>query len=79
MSFARRIFPEPDRREATFLGEVFRRETVGGAIALAAAVVGIVWALVNGNGEGWTSPIIVAAFAVGAVFLAAFLWSPAPQ
>ena len=44
MSFARRIFPEPDRREATFLGEVFRRETVGGAIALAAAVVGIVWA-----------------------------------
>ncbi len=44
MSLVRRIFPEPDQREATFLGELFRRETVGGAFALAAAVVGIVWA-----------------------------------
>ena len=44
MSFVRRIFPEPDQREATFLGDLFRRETVGGALALVAAVVGIVWA-----------------------------------
>ena len=44
MSFVRRIFPEPDQSEASFLGDLFRRETVGGALALAAALVGIVWA-----------------------------------
>ena len=44
MSLVRRIFPEPDDREATFLGDLFRRETVGGALALAAALLGIVWA-----------------------------------
>ena len=44
MSFVRRIFPEPDQREASFLGDIFRRETVGGALALVAAAVGIVWA-----------------------------------
>ena len=44
MSFVRRIFPEPDQREAAFLGDIFRRETVGGALALVAAAVGIVWA-----------------------------------
>jgi NhaA family Na+:H+ antiporter len=44
VSFVRRVFPEPDQREETFLGELFRRETVGGALALVAAVVGIVWA-----------------------------------
>ena len=44
MSLVRRLFPEPDQREASFLGDLFRRETVGGAIALVAAVVGVVWA-----------------------------------
>jgi NhaA family Na+:H+ antiporter len=44
MSMVRRMFPEPDQREASFLGDLFRREAVGGAIALVAAVVGIVWA-----------------------------------
>lgn len=34
---------------------------------------GVVWALINGNGEGWTSPIIVGAMVAGAVFLVAFL------
>jgi EmrB/QacA subfamily drug resistance transporter len=34
---------------------------------------GIVWALINGNGEGWTSPVILGAFAAGAAFLVAFL------
>jgi len=38
------LFPEPDQREASFLGDLFRREAVGGAIALVAAVVGVVWA-----------------------------------
>jgi Na+:H+ antiporter, NhaA family len=40
----RRLFAQPDEREETFLGELFRKETVGGALALAAAVVGVVWA-----------------------------------
>ena len=44
MSLVRRIFPEPDQREASFLGDLFRREAVGGAIALVAAVVAVVWA-----------------------------------
>jgi NhaA family Na+:H+ antiporter len=38
------LFPEPDQREASFLGDLFRREAVGGAIALVAAVVGVAWA-----------------------------------
>jgi Na+:H+ antiporter, NhaA family len=44
MSLVRRLFPEPDQREASFLGDIFRREAVGGAVALMAAVVGVVWA-----------------------------------
>ncbi len=44
MSFVRRLLPEPDQREATFLGDLFRREAVGGAVALGAAVVAIIWA-----------------------------------
>jgi NhaA family Na+:H+ antiporter len=44
VSLARPLFPEPDKREASFLGDLFRREAVGGAIALLAAMVGVVWA-----------------------------------
>jgi NhaA family Na+:H+ antiporter len=44
VSFVRRIFPEPEQSEARFLGDLFRRETVGGALALVAAAVGIIWA-----------------------------------
>jgi NhaA family Na+:H+ antiporter len=44
MSLVRRLFSEPDQREASFLGDLFRREAVGGGIALVAAVVGVVWA-----------------------------------
>ena len=50
MPLVRRLFPQPDEREETFLGELFRKETVGGALALAAAVVGIVWA-----NSGWSA------------------------
>ena len=38
------LFPDPDLAETTFLGDVFRRETVGGALALLAAAVAVVWA-----------------------------------
>ena len=34
----------PEAREDTFLGDLLRRETVGGAVALVAAAVAVVWA-----------------------------------
>ena len=53
-------------------------------LALASAgLFGIVWGLVRGNGEGWSSPEIVAALALGAIVTAAFVaWelrAPAPM
>ena len=38
-----------------------------------AGLLGIVWGLVNGNGDGWTSTSIVASLAAGAAFLIAFV------
>ena len=43
-------------------------------LALASAgLLGVVWGLVNGNGDGWTSPSIVASLVAGIVLLAAFV------
>ena len=43
-------------------------------LALASAgLLGIVWGLVNGNSDGWTSPTIVAALTLGAALVAAFV------
>ncbi len=36
-------------------------------------MLGLVWGLIHGNGDGWTSPVIVGALVVGAVGLAAFV------
>jgi EmrB/QacA subfamily drug resistance transporter len=36
-------------------------------------LLGLVWGLVNGNADGWTSPQIVGSLAVGAALLAAFV------
>ena len=36
-------------------------------------LLGLVWGLVNGNSDGWTSPQIVGSLVVGAVILAAFV------
>jgi EmrB/QacA subfamily drug resistance transporter len=36
-------------------------------------MLGLVWGLIHGNGDGWTSPGIVGALAVGAIGLAAFV------
>jgi EmrB/QacA subfamily drug resistance transporter len=59
------------------------RLDVPGVVLASVGLFGVVWALVNGNSEGWTSPIILGAFAVGTAFLAAFLWwerrAPAPM
>jgi EmrB/QacA subfamily drug resistance transporter len=42
---------------------------------VSAGLLGIVWGLVRGNGQGWTSPEIVIALAGGAIVLAGFvLW-----
>ena len=38
------LFPDPGLAESTYLGDLFRRETVGGAVALMAAAVAVVWA-----------------------------------
>jgi EmrB/QacA subfamily drug resistance transporter len=43
-------------------------------LALASTgLFGIVWGLVRGNGEGWTSPEIVGSLAVGAILVAGFV------
>jgi NhaA family Na+:H+ antiporter len=39
-----RFLPDPTRGEDTFVGDVLRRETVGGALALVAALVAVLWA-----------------------------------
>ena len=44
-----RLFPTPDPGESSFLGRFLRSETVGGATALAAAVVALVWANTAGG------------------------------
>lgn len=40
----RLIFPTTTSGEDTFLGDLFRRETVGGAVALLAAALAVIWA-----------------------------------
>jgi EmrB/QacA subfamily drug resistance transporter len=44
---------------------------------------GIVWGVIRGNTEGWTSPEIVGSIVLGALFTAAFVWwerrAPAPM
>jgi EmrB/QacA subfamily drug resistance transporter len=38
-----------------------------------AGLLGVVWGLVNGNGDGWTSPSIVASLSAGVALLVAFV------
>jgi NhaA family Na+:H+ antiporter len=49
-----RFLPDPTRGETTFLGDFLRKETVGGAVALLAALVAVVWAN-SPWGEGYAS------------------------
>jgi EmrB/QacA subfamily drug resistance transporter len=59
------------------------RLDVPGVGLASAGLFGVVWALINGNGEGWTSPLVLGALALGVALLAAFLlWerrAPAPM
>lgn len=46
-----------------------------GMLLVTAGLVSVVWAIVNGESEGWSSGVIIAAFAAGAVLLSLFvLW-----
>ncbi len=55
----------------------------GGLVLVTGGVFGLVWALVRGNGSGWSSLEVIAALAAGALLLAAFVaWelrAPAPM
>ena len=54
-----------------------------GVALVSAGMFGIVWGLIRGNAEGWTSPQIITAFILGAVFVAGFVaWelrAPSPM
>src|SRR3954467_874696 len=53
-------------------GEATRLDLPGVAL-VTAGLFGLVFGLVRGQGEGWTSPVIVASLGIGAVLLAAFV------
>jgi EmrB/QacA subfamily drug resistance transporter len=53
-------------------GPASRLDLPGLALA-SAGLFGLVWGLVNGNGDGWTSPQIVTALALGAALTAGFV------
>jgi EmrB/QacA subfamily drug resistance transporter len=46
---------------------------VGGLVLVTGGALGIVWGLVRGNPAGWGSPEVLAALAIGAALLAAFV------
>jgi EmrB/QacA subfamily drug resistance transporter len=46
---------------------------IGGFALVSGGALGIVWGLVRGNAAGWGSPEVVAALALGAALLAAFV------
>ena len=48
-SLVRRMLPDLEPGEKLFLGDLFRRETVGGGLALIAAAVAVVWANLAGS------------------------------
>ncbi len=68
------LLPLAYRRLAETHGQNSRLDLPGVALA-SAGLFGIVWGLVRGNGQGWTSVEVTLALAAGVVLLAAFvLW-----
>lgn len=57
------------------LGDTTRSVDFIGTITLSVTLVAAVYAIIEGNAKGWTSPLILGLFAVAAVFAIAFvLW-----
>jgi EmrB/QacA subfamily drug resistance transporter len=50
------------------------RLDLAGLTLVSTGLLGIVWGLVRGNGQGWSSPEIVATLALGSLLLGAFVW-----
>ncbi|MGI8478804.1 MAG: DHA2 family efflux MFS transporter permease subunit [Gaiellaceae bacterium] len=44
-----------------------------GLVLASGGMLGVVWGIIHGNGDGWTSPGIVGALVAGAVLLAGFI------
>jgi EmrB/QacA subfamily drug resistance transporter len=66
------LVPLAMRRLEESRGTSARLDLPGLALA-SAGLFGIVWGLVRGNGQGWSSPEIVGSLAVGAILVAAFV------
>ena len=66
------LMPLGLRRLAESYGPAQRLDLPGLAFA-SAGLFGIVWGLVRGNGQGWTSPEIVVSLGAGAALVAAFV------
>ena len=66
------LVPLALRRLEESRGPGGRLDLTGLALA-SAGLFGIVWGLVRGNGQGWTSPEIVGSLVVGAILVAAFV------
>lgn len=66
--------PRPSRGE---------RVDLRGTALSATGLLALVWAIIEGAGRGWTSPLILGVFAVAAAALALFAWwsrrAPAPM
>jgi EmrB/QacA subfamily drug resistance transporter len=66
------LIPLARGRLSDSYGAASRLDLPGLGLA-SAGLFGIVWGLVRGNGQGWTSPEIVGALSLGAFLFAAFL------
>jgi len=66
------LMPLALRRLDETYGPAGKLDLPGLALA-SAGLTGIVWGLVRGNGQGWTSPEIVGALVAGAALLAVFI------
>lgn len=57
------------------LGDTTRKIDIVGTITLSITLVAAVYAIIEGNAKGWTSPLILGLFALAAVFAVLFvLW-----
>lgn len=62
------IVPESTDPQAT------RRIDWGGVLLSGSGIFAVVYALIEGNGHGWSSPLIIGLFVAGVALLAAFVW-----